>query len=164
MKRMDTLRTRLVDSFWMAQEPIAFRALCERAVPQDTRLLVLDLDRTLHLQRNMGELLGWELSAYEGYGPTYLAELEPRRGPVGGRLFLALGRPLGALRYLWSAGRLWVLPGLFYLLWCKIAARVSLLRRRSFLRFGPEPVRVVSRDEAGGRDPWRPFAALRWKP
>jgi hypothetical protein len=139
----DAPRTRLVDSCWIGREPISFRELCERAVPVDTRLLVLDLDRTLHLGRNMGELLGWEISAYRGYGSEYLEELEPRRPP--GRMYLDRARPLRALRYLWKSGRVWAPPGLFYLLWCKIAARVGVLRRRSYLRFGPEPVQAVQR-------------------
>jgi hypothetical protein len=136
-------RTRVVDSIWIAREPLAFRELCERAVPPETRLLVLDLDRTLHLGRNMGELLGWEISAHRAYGPSYLADLEPRRG--AGRFCLDARRPLGVLRYLALALRVWAPPGLFYLLWCKLAARVGLLRRRSFLRFGPEPVSAVQR-------------------
>ena len=143
MDRSDAPRTRLVDAFWIAREPIAFRELCERAVPPDTRLLVLDLDRTLHLGRNMGELLGWEISAYRGYGPEYLTELEPRRR--AGRMYVEWRRPRAALRYLWSSFWVWVPPGLFYLLWCKIAARIDLLRRRSYLRFGPEPVQAVQR-------------------
>jgi len=143
MEPQRTARTRLVDSIWIAREPVAFRELCERAVPPDTRLLVLDLDRTLHLGRNMGELLGWEISAHRGYGPAYLAELEPRRG--AGRFCIAPRRPLGLLRYLLAASRVWVPPGLFYLVWCKLAARLGLLRRRSYLRFGPEPVQAVQR-------------------
>jgi hypothetical protein len=136
-------RVRIVDSIWIARTPLAFRALCERAVPPETRLLVLDLDRTLHLGRNMGELLGWEISAYRAYGSEYLTELEPRRS--AGRMFIDLERPFAALRYLWRAARVWGPPGLYYLLWCKIAARVGLLRRRSYARFGPEPVHAVQR-------------------
>ncbi len=135
--------TRFVGSFSIAASPIDFRELCQRAVPPETRLLVLDLDRTVHFGRNMGELLGWEISAYKGYGPSYLTELEPRRPP--GRLYVARGRPLATLRYLARAFRVWVPPGLFYLLWCKIAAHLAPLRRRSYLRFGPEPVQAVQR-------------------
>jgi len=138
-----TPRTRLVDSIWIARAPLAFRELCERAVPAETALLVLDLDRTLHLGRNMGELLGWEISAHGAYGPAYLSALEPRRH--AGRFYLDRRHPLGALRYLWSALRVWAWPGLFYFLWGKLAARVGLLRRRSYLRFGPEPVHAVQR-------------------
>lgn len=136
-------RTRLVDSIWIARAPLAFRELCERAVPRETRLLVLDLDRTLHLGRNMGELLGWEISAHGAYGPAYLSTLEPRRR--AGRFYLDRRRPLGALRYLWGAFRVWAPPGLFYLLWGKLAARLAPVRRRSYLRFGPEPVAAVQR-------------------
>lgn len=143
MEATDPARTRLVESFWMAREPITFRALCEQAVPPDTRLLVLDLDRTLHLGRNMGELLGWELNAHQSYGPDYLALLEPRRAI--GRWFLPRSRPLGVLRFLYGAFRVWGPPGFFYLLWLKVAGRVALLRRRSYLRFGPEPVSTVQR-------------------
>jgi hypothetical protein len=143
MEAPDTAQTRLVESFWMAREPITFRALCEHAVPPETRLLVLDLDRTLHLGRNMGELLGWEVNAHRAYGDAYLHALEPRRGI--GRWYLERSRPFGALRYLWGAFRVWGPPGFFYLLWLKLAGRIDLLRRRSFLRFGPEPVTVVQR-------------------
>ena len=143
MSRRAANGTRVVDSIWIGRTPVSFRALCERAVPSETRLLVLDLDRTLHLGRNMGELLGWEISAYRGYGSAYLEELEPRRSR--GRMYIDLRRPLMAARYLWRAARVWGPPGLFYLLWCKIAARVSLLRRRSYTRFGPEPVHAVQR-------------------
>jgi hypothetical protein len=136
-------RVRIVDSIWIARTPLPFRELCERAVPREARLVVLDLDRTLHLGRNMGELLGWEISAYRGYGPAYLTELEPRRPP--GRMFIALRRPLAALRYLWRSSRVWIPPGLYYFVWCKLAARVALLRRRSYARFGPEPVHAVQR-------------------
>jgi hypothetical protein len=135
--------TRLVDLVWISREPIAFRALCERAIPPETRLVVLDLDRTLHLGRNMGELLGWEISAYRGYGPRYLEDLEPRR--AAGRMYLSFRRPLAMLRYLWRSGRVWAGPGLYYLLWCKIAARVRWLRRWTYARFGPEPVHAVQR-------------------
>jgi hypothetical protein len=49
-------RVRVVDSIWIACTPLAFRELCERAIPPEARLVVLSLDRTLHLGRNMGEL------------------------------------------------------------------------------------------------------------
>lgn len=135
--------TRVVDLVWISRQPVPFRELCERAIPPETRLVVLDLDRTLHLDRNMGELLGWEISAYRGYGPRYLTDIEPRRG--AGRMILSARRPLATLRYLWRSGRVWALPGLYYLLWAKLAARVPWIRRRAFARFGPEPVHAVQR-------------------
>ncbi len=140
---MSSSLTRVVDLVWISREPITFRQLCERAIPPETRLVVLDLDRTLHLDRNMGELLGWEISAYRGYGPRYLTDIEPRRG--AGRMVLSLRRPLKTLRYLWRSGRVWALPGLYYLLWAKIASRVRWLRRWAFARFGPEPIHAVQR-------------------
>jgi haloacid dehalogenase-like hydrolase len=143
MKPQASLRTRVVQSVAVAREPLPFRELCERAVPPDARLLVLDLDRTLHLGRNMGELLGWEISAHVGYGPAYLEELEPLRG--AGRFFLHRRQPLRALRYLLRSARIWGPPGLFYFLWGKLAARFALLRRRSYRRFGPEPMQAVQR-------------------
>jgi hypothetical protein len=134
---------RIVDSIWIARTPLPFREVCERAVPPDARLVVLDLDRTLHLGRNIGELLGWEISAWRAYGPSYLTDLEPRR--AAGRWCIDLRRPRALVRYLWGAGRVWLSPGLYYLLWCKLAARFALLRRRSYARFGPEPVHAVQR-------------------
>src|SRR4029453_1746535 len=79
----------------------------------------------------------------QAYGPAYLEALEPHR--PAGRIYLERRRPIAALRYLWNAFSQWGPPGLFYLLWCKVAAHVALLRRRSYLRFGPEPVQAVQR-------------------
>ena len=135
--------TRVVDAVWINRRPLAFRALCERAVPSDTRLLVLDLDRTVHLGRNMGELLGWEISAYRGYPGRYLSELEPRHR--GGRLFIDRAHPIETARYLWNASQVWAPPGLFYLRWGRLARHIERLRRHAFDRFGPEPVRAVQR-------------------
>ena len=133
--------TRYVDRISILGAPVDFRELCERAVPPETRYVVLDLDRTLHFGRNMGELLGWEICAHQSYGPAYAAELEATR--TGGRVYLERSRPWLALRYMLLATLHWGPPGLFYLLWGKIAARHAALWRRSFLRFGPEPVRAI---------------------
>ncbi len=65
-ERVPATASRIVDLVWIARTPMLFRAVCERAIPPEARLVVLDLDRTLHLGRNMGELLGWEISAYRG--------------------------------------------------------------------------------------------------
>ena len=137
--------TRLVSAMWVGRGPIDFRALCELAVPREATLIVLDLDRTVHFGLNMGELLGWEISAHRGYGPRYLDELEPGRKRAGlrGRVVLDRSAPLQTLRYMWKAGRVWFPPGLFYFRWGKLAARSALVRRSSFERFGPEPVRAV---------------------
>jgi phosphoserine phosphatase len=133
--------TRVVDRLSILAEPVDFRELCRRAVPREARYVVFDLDRTMHLGHNMGELLGWEICAHSSYGPAYLDELEAER--VGGRIYLERKKPWGLLRYVRLALTHWGPPGLFYLLWGKIASRSRGLRRRAFMRFGREPVRAV---------------------
>ncbi|HTP28381.1 MAG TPA: hypothetical protein VMK12_22340 [Anaeromyxobacteraceae bacterium] len=142
MNRGDGRRTKLVDRLAI-HGLVDFRALCQRAVPEETRYLILDLDRTLHLGRNMGELLGWELSAHHGYGPDRLADAEGRRSL--GRFFFDWSRPAAVLRYLAITARMWALPGLFYFLFGKLPAYLDLTRRLSFRTFGPEPVAAVQR-------------------
>lgn len=136
-------RTHLPQRVVLHGAPIDFRTLAERAIPRDTEHVVLDLDRTVHLGRNMGELLGWELAAEQAYGEARCAELEPTR--PRGRLFLSTRHPLGLARYIAIGLRDWGVPGLTYFFWGKLAATRAALRRRSFLRFGPEPVREVQR-------------------
>jgi hypothetical protein len=131
-------RTRFVERFCVHGEPLDFRELCRRALAPGTRLLVLDLDRTVHFGRNLGELLGWEICAHLGYGGAYTGERP-------GRARLDLSRPRATLRYLALGARAWGPPGLFYLLWGKIAWRARALRRLAFRRFGPEVVRAVQR-------------------
>lgn len=136
-------KSRVVERVVLHGPPVSFRELCARAVPPSTRYVVLDLDRTIHLGRNMGELLGWEVSAYLSYGPTYLEEIEPAREM--GRFCVVGSQPLTSLRYLLRGARTWGRPGLFYLLWGKVAACAPSLRRHTYRRFGPDPVGVVQR-------------------
>ena len=133
--------TRTVERLVIHGAPIPFRTLCERAVPTDTRFLLLDLDRTLHLGRNMGELLGWELGAYLAYGPEHLSRLAARRRP--GRWVLDPRQPLKTLRYVAVGLRMWALPGLFYLVWGKLALLTRFTALHRLRRFGTEPVRAV---------------------
>jgi hypothetical protein len=133
----------VVDRLAIHGRPISFRELCQRAVPQETRYLILDLDRTVHLGRNMGELLGWELCAWHGYGLDRLVEAEARRAP--GRFFFDWSRPASVLRYLAITTRMWGAPGLFYLFCGKLPAYLEITRRLSFRIFGPEPVAAVQR-------------------
>lgn len=132
--------TRIVERLAIHGAPIDFRTLCERVVPPETRYLVMDLDRTLHLNRNMGELLGWELVALWGYGEEHLGKLE---GRAPGRFLLDFSVPKKLLRYLVVGGELWALPGLYYLLFGKLTALSDEARRLSYWLFGPEPVRFV---------------------
>lgn len=136
-----TTHTRVVERLRVHGAPVDFRELCLRAVSPSTRVVVLDLDRTIHLGRNMGELLGWEIVAHLGYGPEYLDAIEPQRGP--GRMHFEPTRPLSTLRYLAVGSALWAPPGLFYFVWGKLASRAAGLRRLAFKRFGPEAVRAV---------------------
>jgi hypothetical protein len=132
---------RTVERFTAYGEPLAFRELAARAVPTDAHYVVLDLDRTVHLDRNMGELLGWEVAAYRAYGERYFEEVEPRRGP--GRMAFDRAHPLDSMRYLALGARAWGAPGLHYLLWGKTAARFAPIRKVGYRRFGPEPVQVA---------------------
>ena len=69
---------RLVDRLVQHGELGSFRELCERVLTPNTRYLVLDLDRTIHLGRDLGQDLGWELCAYEGYGSEHFESIEDR--------------------------------------------------------------------------------------
>jgi hypothetical protein len=136
-------RARLVDRVTLHGAPVDFRELCLRAVPSGTRTLLLDLDRTVHLGRNMGELLGFEIVAHHGYGAEHLDALEARRG--AGRFVIDPSRPRALARYLAIGARMWAMPGLYYFVWGKLAYAIDLLRRASFRALGPEPVREAQR-------------------
>ncbi|MCK6535884.1 MAG: hypothetical protein L6Q84_23185 [Polyangiaceae bacterium] len=136
-------RFRLVDRLVVHEGPIQFSALAERMISARTRYLVLDLDRTLHLGRNMGELLGWELTALRAFGLDELARMEPERHT--GRLLFDPSRLGGSLRYLWHGSAAWTKPGLHYFACGKLPAKNDWLRAWTYRRFGPEPVRTVQR-------------------
>ena len=80
---------RVVDRFVDHGAPISFRELCARVVEEGYDYLLLDLDKTTHLGRNMGELLAWELCAYEAYG-----ESDAGRRLFDGRLLVDWSRPM----------------------------------------------------------------------
>lgn len=134
---------RYVDRITLHGDPIDFPTLAARAIPADTRYLVLDLDRTTHRGRNLGELLGWELNAWHGYGPDHLDVAEARR--PRGRFFIDRQRPLAAARYLLRAARVWAHPGLSYLLYDKIAPATARGRAARLRRFGPQPLAAIQR-------------------
>jgi hypothetical protein len=136
-------RARVVDQLTLHGAPVDFRELCVRAIPAGARTLLLDLDRTVHLDRNMGELLGFEICALLGYGEERLAALEPTRRP--GRFALDWSSPAALLRYAVVGARMWAMPGLYYFLWGKLAWGSAPLRRLSFRALGPEPVRAAQR-------------------
>jgi hypothetical protein len=106
-----------------------------------TSYLVLDLDGTVHLRRNLGELLGWELSAYRAYGLLTMERLESGRRSA--RWLLDWGDPRRLVSYVLGAAFDWTVPGMRYLLWSKIASRSPRLRRAGFRRFRGDPIRIA---------------------
>ncbi|MEZ4329786.1 MAG: hypothetical protein R3B40_31430 [Polyangiales bacterium] len=137
----DGRHVRLVERVRIHGRPRAFAELMGDVIPPDARFVVLDLDRTVHLGRNLGELLGWELGAHLAYGEDRRRAMEPTR--ARGRLALDLRNPRGALRYVGLGYRMWADAGLFYLWWGKLAAVFERMNRMRFRRFGLEPVRAV---------------------
>jgi hypothetical protein len=136
-----TGRARLVDTVVLHGGLIDFRTLCQRAVSPRTRYLVLDLDRTFHFGRNLGELLGWELCAFDVYGRDFLLRAEPHRTP--GRFIFDRARPIASARYVARGARLWAYPGLLYLFAIKLGMRSTRMRPWIYRTFGSDPVEAV---------------------
>ena len=134
---------RVVDRFVDHGAPLSFRDLCARVLQEEHDYLILDLDKTTHLGRNLGELLAWELCAYEAYGES--ATGTSARRWFGGRLLLDWSQPLKLAQYLASGARRWAWAGIYYLVWGKLASRIPALRRLAYSRFGPEPTTAVQR-------------------
>jgi phosphoserine phosphatase len=121
----------------------SFRELCERVLTPRTRFLVLDLDRTIHLGRDLGEDLGWELCAFQGYGREHFERIEGRQ--QAGKFLIDWDHPRKTARYLLRSLKIWAYPGVYYGLWGKAATRLDWLRRRGFRRFVADPVRAAQR-------------------
>ncbi len=134
---------RLVDRLVHHGEVASFRELCARVLTPKTRYLVLDLDRTIHLGRDLGQDLGWELCAYQGYGRAHFERIAGRQ--PSGRFLFDWGHPRKTVRYLARSLRVWAYPGAYYGFWGKAAARLDWLRRRGFQRFVTDPVRAAQR-------------------
>lgn len=134
---------RLVDRLVQHGEVSSFRELCKRVLTSKTRYLVLDLDRTIHLGRDLGEDLGWELCALQGYGREHFERLERRQ--QAGKFLLDWDHPRKTARYLARSLKIWAYPGVYYGLWGKAAARLDWLRRRGFQHFVGDPVRAAQR-------------------
>ena len=124
-------------------EVASFRELCARVVTPKTRYLVLDLDRTTHLGRDLGEDLGWELCAYQGYGSEHFGRIEDRQ--QSGKFLLDWDHPRMTARYLARSLKIWAYPGAYYGLWGKAAAHLDWLRRRGFRHFIADPIRAAQR-------------------
>jgi hypothetical protein len=132
---------RVVDRFVDHGAPLSFRELCASVLEPKPDYLVLDLDKTTHLGRNLGELLAWELCAYEAYGES--GTESPVRRWFGGRVLVDWSRPGQLVRYLGSGARMWASPGIHYLVWGKLASRIPSLRGLAYRRFGPHPISAV---------------------
>ena len=136
-------KMRVVDRFVDHGAPLSFRDLCARVLHEEHDYLILDLDKTTHLGRNLGELLAWELCAYEAYGES-LTGRRARRW-FGGRLVLDWSQPVKLAGYLAAGARRWAWAGIYYLVWGKLASGIPALRRLAYSRFGPEPTTAVQR-------------------
>jgi hypothetical protein len=134
---------RVVDRFVDHGAPLSFRELCASVLEAEHDYLVLDLDKTTHLGRNLGELLAWELCAYEAYGES--GTERPGRRWFGGRVLVEWSKPAQLAGYLGAGARRWALPGIHYLVWGKLASRIPSLRRLAYRRFGPNPTSAVQR-------------------
>ncbi|MFW2388135.1 MAG: hypothetical protein ACN4G0_07360 [Polyangiales bacterium] len=134
---------RLVDRLVRHGEVATFRELCERVLTPNTRYLVLDLDRTTHLGRDLGEALGWELCAYQGYGREHLARFGGSR--ASGQFLIDWDHPRRTARYLARSLKIWAYPAAYYGLWGKAAARLDWLRKRGFRHFVADPIRAAQR-------------------
>ena len=134
---------RLVDRLVQHGEVESFRELCARVLTANTRYLVLDLDRTIHLGRDLGQDLGWELCAYQGYGREHFERIEHRQ--ESGRFLLDWDHPRKTAQYLARSLKIWAYPGVYYGVWGKAAGRLDWLRRRGFQHFVADPVRAAQR-------------------
>jgi hypothetical protein len=134
---------RLVDRLVHHGEVASFRELCARVLTTDTRYLVLDLDRTTHLGRDLGQDLGWELCAYQGYGREHFERIEGRQ--QGGKFLLDWDHPRKTARYIAQGLKIWAYPGAYYGVWGKASARLDWLRRRGFRYFVGDPARAAQR-------------------
>jgi hypothetical protein len=134
---------RLVDRLVRHGEVASFRELCTRVLTPKTRYLVLDLDRTIHLGRDLGQDLGWELCAYQGYGREHFGRIEDRQ--QSGKFLLDWDHPRKTAQYLARSLKIWAYPGAYYGVWGKAAARLDWLRRRGFRHFVGDPVRAAQR-------------------
>lgn len=133
--------TRLVDNIRIHGAYMSGGDLLDLVISDKTKYLVMDLDRTFHFGRNLGELLGWEVSAASCYGEKYMERVDPKR--TAGRFLFNLQNLPATLKYALRGGRLWAYPGLFYLFAGKLAARAKWSQRLTYRMFGPHPVTVV---------------------
>lgn len=138
---------RFVDSLTIHSGAKRFEDVASELVPADARYIIFDLDRTFHLERNIGELLGWDIVAREAWGDRYHEVLSATEG--NGRFILDRKDPLGLARYAIAGVRDWAVPGAYYGVWLKLAWANRAMKGLVFRRFGTHPVRDVQRIPQG---------------
>ena len=152
-------KMRVVDRFVDHGAPLSFRDLCARVLQEEHDYLILDLDKTTHLGRNLGELLAWELCAYEAYGESVTGTSARRR--FGGRLLLDWSQPLKLAQYLASGARRWAWAGISlphlgqagFAHPCASAPRLRSIRSRAHHRRTASPADGRAHPPSdGGRD------------
>ena len=98
--------SKTVDKLVIHGDYLTSMELLEKLVDHDTRYLVLDLDKTIHLGRNMGELLGlgadWSYNAIKQVG---------NYGEIYERTVAPIGIPrAGSVNDLWTRGGILYAP------------------------------------------------------
>jgi hypothetical protein len=138
---------RCVDRLTVHQGPTTFSSLIPQLIPSDADFVVFDLDNTFHLQRNVGEMLGWDIVGREGWGERFYQLIADQDRPS--RMVLDPSDIPGIARYLLNGAKTWALPGMIYGLWMKLIYGNRKLRRLAFLYFGAEPVKAVQQIPQG---------------
>ena len=138
MGQSPTKTTRFVDKLAIYDQPAAISKLLSETINDNTRYLVLDLDKTVHRGRNLGECLGWEMIATRHFGEEFMSRLQAE--DMVGNFAFDWTQPISVLRYLWTGGRVWCFPGLSWLFFGKIGSRLPLVKRLIYRWFGPNPI------------------------
>jgi len=138
---MGNKTSKTVDKIFVYGDYLTSSQLLDNIVSSKTKYLVFDLDKTFHLGRNMGEMLGWELVAYATYGQKYLEINKSRTDKK--RFHFLKNHPIQSLSYLIRGARLWAYPGLSYLFGVRMGMSKSFSRKIVYGLFGEEPVSII---------------------
>lgn len=146
-ERTDNPGFRAVERISLHEGPQDLSELIESLIPRDAKYVVFDLDRTFHLEQNVGELLGWDLAAREAWGTKYHHLVASQDRPS--KFVFDPDDLAGNIRYLSVGARTWAVPGLIYGLWMKLVYANRHLRPLAFLYHGAEPVKAVQQIPQG---------------
>ncbi len=134
---------RCVERHALYAKPLSFQSLCRRHIPNFATHIVLDLDRTVHLDHNLSELVGWELVLQSALGEQTLERYEASRAE--GRTFLGWTRPLRGLKAGLIGTQRWGDVAGEYLFWIHSPWGAKRSWRRFIQKHGEEPLRSVQR-------------------